>query len=186
MDNLVVKRTYAFSLPAYFSRESTLSAVHAFPAGAALWSNRNTSAHMGTGTLVRAAPHKLPFPEHLGSGILCRNAGRAPALNTIERSSYHTEQVACLSPCASPHLAKPIQASFQGACFDLSIRSESLAAANSQPGARPMLVAAHGDRHACAGCAAQVARPHVLCIHVLRSKGISPEQSRSLSPIFPI
>ena len=132
MDNFVVKRTYAFSLPAYFSRESTLSAVHAFPAGAALWSNRNTSAHMGTGTLVRAAPHKLPFPEHLGSGILCRNAGRAPALNTIERSSYHTEQVACLSPCASPHLAKPIQASFQGACFDLSIRSESLATANSQ------------------------------------------------------
>ncbi len=32
-------------------------------------------------------------------------------------------------------------------------------------------------RHACAGCAAQVARPHVLRIHVLRSKGIFPGQS---------
>ena len=42
-------------------------------------------------------------------------------------------------------------------------------AANPRPGGRPMLIAAHGDRHACAGCATQVARPQVL-----RTSGASP------------
>ena len=72
--------------------------------------------------------------------------------------------------------------------------SPYFAAANSRPGAHcrtwgrsscsaSKSSAAHTlrsrifRRHACAGCAAQVARPHVLRIHVLRSKGIFPGQS---------
>ena len=72
--------------------------------------------------------------------------------------------------------------SFAGTLVLRSIRFEAeaspdFAASNPRHGGRPVLIAAHGDRHACAGCAAQVARPHVLRIHVLRSKGILPGQS---------
>ena len=53
----------------------------------------------------------------------------------------------------------------------------------------PLLFAAHGDRHACAGFAAQVARPHVLRVssaaqvaspHVLR-EGFAPYVLRAES-----
>ena len=125
--------------------------------------------HMGTGTLARALPHQLPvpvcfasvdserelrrnkFPAWCSPGAHCRTWGQA-RLRGLRRTS-------CQSPCASLR----------------SIRGRSFAAANSRPGARPVLITAHGDRHACAGFAAQVASPRVLR-SIRFGAGASPQQ----------